>query len=131
MAYATIGELTTHLGNGYAPNNAQALLDRATRDIDTALLSAIYDATDPVVIAALKDACLEQVVYQLEIGNVAGIRHGMQAGVPSGASAGTVDLSRGLSAGGSTVDQPRIGEQVFSILQQAGLTGQAPFTYLT
>lgn len=131
MAYATTGELLTRLGNGYNPNNAQTLLDRATRDINQTLLSAIYDTADAAVIAALKDACLEQVVYNLEIGNTAGVRHGMQAGVPSGASAGTVDLSRGLSAGGSSVDQPRIGEQVWSILQQAGLTGMAPYTYLT
>ena len=131
MAYATVAELTTRLGNGYTPNNAQTLLDRATRDIDQALLAAIYDTTDPAVVAALRDACLEQVVYNRTIGNEDGIRHGMQAGVPSGASAGTVDLTRGQSVGGSSVDQPRLGEQVWSILQQAGLTGMAPFTYLT
>lgn len=131
MAYATVADLTERLGNGYTPNNAQLLLDRATRDIDQALLAAIYDPTEAVIVAALREACLEQVVYKLEIGDTSGIRHGMQAGVPSGASAGTVDLSRGTSAGGSSVDQPRLGEQVWSILQQAGLTGMAPYTYLT
>jgi hypothetical protein len=131
MAYATTAELQTRLGNGYNPTNAQTLLDRASRDIDQALLSAIYSPTEAAIIAALKDACLEQVVYQLEIGNTSGIRHGMQPGVPSGSSAGTVDLSRGQSAGGSSVGQPRLGEQVWSILQKAGLTGMAPYTYLT
>jgi hypothetical protein len=130
VAYATVGELDAALG--YTPTGAQQLLDRASRDIDQALLTAVYDvdsggaATDPDVIAALRAAAIEQVAYQLELGNTSGIRHGMQPGVPSGTSAGSVDLSRGQSVGGNTERLPRIGEQVWSILQAAQLVPQGP-----
>lgn len=124
MAYATTGELTAYLG--YAPNGAQRLLDRASRDIDRALLTAVYDVTLAAVITALRDATLEQVAYQLVMGNTDGIAHGMQPGVPTGASAGSVDLSRGQSVGGSTGGLPLIGDQAWAILQQAQLTGRGP-----
>jgi hypothetical protein len=75
------------------------------------------------------EATIEQVAYQLEVGNTEGIRHGMQSGVPSGASAGGVELSRGQSAGGSTIDAPWLGDQAEWILRQAGLRGQPPQTY--
>lgn len=133
MAYATVEELIDpDTGLGYTPVNAQQLLDRASRDIDSALLCSTYDVdddgdpTDQDVIDALRDATLEQVAYQLEIGNTSGIRHGLQPGVPSGTSAGEVDLSRGQSAGGSSERQPRVGEHAWSILQSAGLTGEGP-----
>lgn len=123
-AYATVQELTTALG--YAPDNAQQLLDRATRDIDRLLLCARYDAADVDVVAALKTATLEQVAYQLAQGNIDGIRHGMQPGVPSGQSAGGVDLSRGQSVGGNTSSLPLIGEQAFAALQAAKISFQGP-----
>jgi hypothetical protein len=124
VAYATSVELAAVLG--YTPDNAAALLDRASRDIDRVLLTATYDTADAGVIVALRDATIEQVTYQLTIGNTDGIRHGMQPGVPSGTSAGSVDLSRGRSVGGSTQDLPLIGEQAWAILQAAELTGQGP-----
>jgi hypothetical protein len=128
MAYATAGELAAFLG--YTPEGADRLLDRASRDVDRALLCAVYDATDTAVTGALKAATLEQVAYQLTVGNTDGIAHGMQPGVPSGQSAGSVDLSRGTSVGGASAGLPWLGEQAFSELQQAGLTGQGPATYL-
>jgi hypothetical protein len=130
MSYATVEELDAALG--YTPNGAQRLLDRASRDIRRATKCAVYEVddddvpTDPVVLAAMKAACLEQVAYQLEVGNTSGIRHNMQPGVPSGTSAGSVDLSRGQSVGGNTERLPRIGEQVWSILQAAQLVPQGP-----
>lgn len=132
MAYATVEQLIDDDVLGYTPVNAQQLLDRASRDIDYALLCSVYDVdssgnpTDPDVIEALREATLEQVVYNLEAGNTAGIRHGLQPGVPSGSSAGEVDLSRGTSAGGSTERLPRVGEQPWSILQAAGLVAEGP-----
>ena len=124
MAYATAEELTTFLG--YAPEGAARLLDRASRDIDRLLLCAVYDAADSAIVAALRDATLEQVAYQLVQGNVDGIRHGMQPGVPTGASAGGVDLSRGQSVGGDTSGLPLIGEQAWAALQAAGIRFQGP-----
>ncbi|TDB86276.1 hypothetical protein E1264_18450 [Actinomadura sp. KC216] len=128
MSYATVVELTAHLG--YAPEGAQRLLDRASRDVDRALLCSVYDATDTAVTDALKAATLEQVAYQLTIGNVDGIAHGMQPGVPTGSSAGAVDLSRGTSVGGASAGLPWLADQAFVELQRAGLTGQGPLTYL-
>lgn len=124
MAYATAAELEAVIG--YQPSNASLLLDRASRDIDRALLTATYDATDTDLLEALKAATIEQVAWHLEIGNTDGLRHGMQSGVPSGTSAGSVDLSRGRSVGGSSEDLPLLGEQVWAILQTAQLTGQGP-----
>lgn len=134
MAYATTQDLAAVLG--YAvPANGQVLLDRASRDIDRAIQCAVYNTdattglpTDAPIITALKQATLEQVAYQLEIGNTDGIAHGLQSGVPSGASAGGVDLSRGPSTGGATVDQPWLGDQPRQILRVAGLLGQEPQT---
>lgn len=138
MAYATVQDLADSgvLGyTGQAPANAQVLLDRASRDIDRAINSAVYpvDAdgrpTESTVTQALKEATLEQVAYQLEGGNTNGVRHGLQSGVPSSTSAGLVELSRGPSAGGSSIDAPWLGDQAKWILQSAGLLGQAPQTY--
>lgn len=128
MAYATVQDLAGLLGYE-APANGQTLLDRASRQIDRALESTTYDVdssgnpTDAAVIAALKDATLEQVAYQLEVGNADGIPHGLQSGVPAGSSAGLVELSRGPSTGGATVDQPWLAEQASIILRQVqGIT---------
>lgn len=135
MAYATVGELTTALGYT-APGNGQQLLDRASRDVDRAIQCATYDTdsgglpTDPVVLAALKTATLEQVAYNLEVGNANGIVHAMQSGVPSGESAGSISLSRSPSAGGSTDGLPWMGPQAAWELQQAGLLGQGPYTWI-
>ncbi|KAB2384754.1 hypothetical protein [Actinomadura montaniterrae] len=125
MAYATVAELTAFLDD-HEPAGASRLLDRASRDIDRLLLCAVYDPDDADVQAALKAATLEQVAYQLEQGNANGIRHGMQAGVPTGSSAGAVDLSRGQSVGGNTSGLPLIGDQAFAVLQAARFSFQGP-----
>jgi hypothetical protein len=136
MAYATVTDLEEWLGDGWTRPNAQRLLDRASRDVDRAIQSAVYATdtndlpTDPVILAALKEATLEQVAYNLEVGNTSGIIHAMQSGVPSGESAGAVGLSRVPSAGGSTDGLPWLGAQAGSILQQAGLLGQPPYTWV-
>jgi hypothetical protein len=133
MAYATVEDLPGVLGYP-APANGQVLLDRASRDIDRAIQCAVYDVDDngmptkAAIVTALKEATLEQVAYQLEIGNADGIAHGLQSGVPSGSSAGLVELSRGPSTGGATVDQPWLADQARQILRVAGLLGQEPQT---
>jgi hypothetical protein len=133
MAYATVQDLVTLLG--YTPGNAQVLLDRASRDVDRAIQSAVYAVDDdglPIestIARALQEATLEQVAYNLEAGNKTGIRHDLQSGVPSGGSAGDISLSRGPSVGGATGDLPWLADQADWILRQAGLRGQAPQTY--
>ena len=125
MAYATVAELKAFLDD-YEPPGASRLLDRASRDIDRLLLCAVYDPDDADVQAALKAATLEQVAYQLAIGNTDGISHPLQSGVPSGSSAGAVDLSRGQSTGGNSMSAPLIGEQAFAVLQAARFSFQGP-----
>ncbi|WP_067483773.1 hypothetical protein [Actinomadura hibisca] len=124
MAYATVEQLEEALG--YTVERAALLLDRASRDIDRVLRCSTYDTEADGAVSALRAATIEQVAYQLAQGNADGIRHGMQPGVPTGASAGGVDLSRGQSVGGSTTALPLIGEQAWGILADAGLTGQGP-----
>jgi hypothetical protein len=127
MAYATVGQLEGLLT--FMPGNASTLLDRASRDIDRALLCSVYNTSDTVIVAALRDATLEQVAWQLESGNTSGIRHGDQSGVPSGGSAGGVSLSHtGRSVGAASAPE-WLGSQAWTILQGAGLTGNPPFTY--
>ncbi|MCW2920121.1 MAG: hypothetical protein JWN52_8189 [Actinomycetia bacterium] len=112
---------------GYLPANAQQLLDNASSDVDRVLFCATYDATNATVIAALKAATIQQVAYQLEIGNDRGIRREAPAGVPSGGNAGGVNLSHnGGAAGGSTAGLPILGDQAWAALMLAGLTGQGP-----
>jgi hypothetical protein len=129
MAYATVEQLVDRLGS--TPRNASVLLDRASRDVDRVLMCSNYNTADSAVTTALQEATLEQVAWRLERGDVNGIEHTAQPGVPSGGAAGGVSLSGGGNAvGGSTYGSPRLGDQVWIILQQAGLTGQAPYTYL-
>lgn len=123
MAYATSTDLSDTFG--FTPNNAQVLLDRASRDIDRALQTATYDVdgdglpTDAAVAAAFKAAVVEQVAYYLEQGNKDGIRHGLQSGVPSNVSAGEIALSRGPSVGGDTTGLDWLGDQAQWILRSA------------
>lgn len=124
MAYATVEQLDAHLG--YLPEGAARLLDRASWDIDRLLRCAVYDVEDEAIVEALKVATCEQVAYQLEQGNASGIRHGMQPGVPTGSSAGGVDLSRGQSVGGNTSGQPLIADHAFAVLAGVGIRFQGP-----
>lgn len=71
--YATPEQLTAWSGKP-APPDADRLLARASEDIDDALTTAVYDTdgmgmpTDPTVVAALSDATVAQVEYQLAAG---------------------------------------------------------------
>jgi len=131
MAYATVEQLADRLGSS-APPNASVLLDRASRDVDRVLMCSNYNTADSAVLTALQEATLEQVAWRLECGDVNGIRHDVQSGVVSGGGgAGSVSVSRtGNPVGAATYGTPFLGDQAWTILQQAGLTGQAPYTYL-
>jgi hypothetical protein len=119
-SYATVAELNHHLGR--TPASAVQLLVRASRDVDRALLCAVYDPDDPVVVTALREATLEQIAANLDQGIVTG---------GAGSRRGGFTLGR-LSVQPSTdpADRPvRIGslwEQAWTILQAAGLTGHGP-----
>jgi hypothetical protein len=66
--YATTADLANYL-EAAPPEGARRLLRRASRRVDDALLTALYDVdtagmpTDPLVITALRDATCAQVEY--------------------------------------------------------------------
>ncbi|MFG2059669.1 hypothetical protein ACGFI9_37225 [Micromonospora sp. NPDC048930] len=126
MAYATVEQLTAYPVVVPAGVNATLLLTRASRDVDRALLTAVYDTTDPDVVAALRDATCEQVAGMLDAGD----RTGTGAAQPiSGFGIGKITVQRGGGSGGSSKQAEKIGPlwpQAWQILQQAGLTGQGP-----
>ena len=120
MAYATEAELTTHLG--YTPANAQQLLDRASRDVDRALLCAVYDPNDPAVVAALREATLEQVAGLLAAGDSTGLGSNVQS-----FTLGRLSVTR--TQGSEAAVRPgQLHPQAYAVLQAAGLTGHAPQT---
>ncbi|WKU08009.1 hypothetical protein [Micromonospora sp. HUAS LYJ1] len=118
-SYATVAELAEHLGR--TPTNAVQLLVRASRDVDRALLCAVYDPTDPAVVTALREATLEQVAGNLGSGNTTGL---------GGSRQGGFSIGRLTVQAASSDDKPvRIGslwEQAWTVLQAAGLTGHGP-----
>ncbi|MFF0721343.1 hypothetical protein [Micromonospora sp. NPDC003816] len=127
-AYASVDDLNELLGR--TPLNAARLLVRASRDVDRALLCAVYDATDPAVVEALREATLEQVASGLDSGDVTGTG---AAPPTSSFSVGKVSVVRGgQGAGGSSAQASKIGSlwpQAWQVLQAAGLTGHGPQTW--
>lgn len=116
MAYATVDELHERLGR--TPANAQVLLDRASRDVDRALLCAVYDPDHPAIVTALRAATLEQVAARLD------------ADTRAARSAGFTIGRLSVQAPADPGDQPALigtlWEQAWTILQAAGLTGHGP-----
>lgn len=121
MAYATPEELGQHLDPDPLPANAQQLLDRASRNVDQALLCSIYDPTDPDVQAKLKEATLEQVAAGLDAGDRKGT--GRTTG---GFSIGRLSVQRAATTGNDPTAPVKIGylwAPAWYVLQQAGLVG--------
>lgn len=126
MPYATVEELGSFLAPDPAPGNAVRLLERASLDVDSALVCAVYDVdadempTAPPVIKALREATLEQVAWRLSQGDDDGL-----PSVHDSVSIGSVSLSRGSGgSGGGSVGQ--LGAQAWQILVSARLTGHGP-----
>ncbi|OKI47231.1 hypothetical protein [Micromonospora sp. CB01531] len=119
MAYATVVQLNEKLGR--TPVNAQQLLDRASRDVDRALLCTVYDPEAPDVVTALREATLEQVAANLDQGDITG---------SGGTRRGGFSIGRLAVQASAKDDKPvKIGslwEQAWDILQSAGLTGHGP-----
>lgn len=128
VAYATPEEYEAELG-ATGPANLARLLTLASRDVDAALLCAVYDTGDEDVQAALKEATIEQAAYHLDTGDTTGTG-GMA--VYSSVSIGSVNLARGSQtggAGGGSAARP-LAPQAAAVLQLAGLTGHEPRTYI-
>ncbi|MBA9003665.1 hypothetical protein [Thermomonospora cellulosilytica] len=128
MAYATPAELATFLGLAEPPAGAARLLDRASRDVDTATVTAVYDtdtngaATDPDITAALKAATLEQAAYRLDAGD------GTGAGKWADVSIGSAKLGRRTDVTPpAQATAGRLSVDAWQILYAAGLIGQGPW----
>ena len=131
MAYATEAELTAYPVIVPAGASAALLLTRASRDVDRALLCAVYDvdangvATDATVIAALRDATCEQVAGMIAAGDLTGTG---AAAPSSGFTIGRITVQRGGSTG-----QPqarKIGPlwpQAWQVLRDPRLAGKLTF----
>jgi hypothetical protein len=132
MAYATSEEYEDETGTT-APANINRLLTLASRDVDAALISAVYDVddeglpTEAAHVTALREATIEQAAYYLDTGDTTGTG-GMAA--YGDVQIGSVRLGRSQSGGtgGGSAARP-LAPQAASVLQLAGLTGHEPYTY--
>lgn len=119
-AYATVDDLADYVTT--VPATAPLLLDRASRDIDSALLCAIYDPTDVEVQQTLRVATCEQAAGYVDNGQPTG-----KTRTITNFSIGSVSATRGKA----DPDEPpakvgRLWYQAWQVLQLAGLTGQGP-----
>jgi hypothetical protein len=106
------------------PDNADQLLIRAALEIDRALICSVYDAADTDVIAALKQATLEQIAGNTQDGDSTGL-----GGIVQTATNFTIGKIQVAKAATSTTPVPRINGLVntaWLTLQAAGLTGGHP-----
>lgn len=136
--YATAAELAAHIAPTTVPATADRLLTRASRDVDQALLSAVYPVDDdgqPTETAhadALRDATLEQAAYRMTLGDSGAVTPGIPAGwgsvkigsIAIGGSSG----GGGITAGAAGARIP-LGPDAWAILQAAGLTGTGPYAW--
>lgn len=125
-AYASQADLDA-AGLTPMPDNADLLLQRASRAIDRALFTSVYDITDTDVVTALQQATVEQVLGTLAGGDTAGL--GVTSKV-SQFSIGKVSATKQLSssAGGTAPTTGGVVDQAWTILAMAGLTGHAAWT---
>ncbi|MGW4648044.1 hypothetical protein [Kitasatospora sp. NPDC004289] len=123
--YATSADLVAYTGQA-APGNADSLLTKASKFLDSQILRACWYAvdedgmpTDPLVIAAFRDATCAQVQWRDEVGDTTGA-----AGVGWGSvEIGSVRLGRSVTAV-SGADSParQVAPEVWDALQSPDLT---------
>ena len=102
------------------PSNLNALLRRATLDINSLLIAAVYDSTDADTLAALAEAACEQADFLRSQGAADG-----QRSPYSTMSIGSVSLGKNKITDDSV---GTFSSRAFQILADAGLTGSAPTT---
>jgi hypothetical protein len=130
-SYASTKDYATYVGlpdTATLPTNLAVLLRRATREVNRALLTAIYTATDNgadgrPISESLRDMTCEQVSFHLARGESEGMPSGFQS-----VAIGSVQLGRGYSGAGGESDTQRFSELAWQIAVDAGLTGHAPKT---
>lgn len=124
--YATTGDLAEYLDTE-APANADRLLARASRVVDSLLIGARYatdeqdQPTDPTVVDALLDATVIQAAYWHHNGepDQGSARY-------SSVSIGSVRLQGGGAAAAGSVDGVEVAPGVVTVLQVPGLLPVSP-----
>jgi len=127
-AYSTVEQFSDYPvagsgDRGLTEVEAGGLLWRASRDVDRALLTAVYDATDEDTATALQQATCEQADWRIAQGQ----ENGIGAGGVHSVSIATVQISKGYTGSGSAAMRDMFSPQAYTILQLAGLIGQAPY----
>lgn len=128
--YATAADLAAYTGTT-APDNADALLAKASRFLDSAVFRLCWYAadpdtglpTDPIVTAALRDATCAQAAWWDELGDSTGA---LGAGYGS-VSIGSVSLSRSgrdgvVAPDGSESPARQVAPEVWDVLRQPDIT---------
>ncbi|MFI0897750.1 hypothetical protein [Streptomyces sp. NPDC020983] len=123
--YATTDDLAAYTGTA-APDNAAALLAKASRMLDSAVFRLCwYQAdgdglpTNPLVQQAFKDACCAQAAWWDELGDSTGA---MGAGWGS-VQIGSVNLSRSVTNVSAEASPARqIASEVWDVLRSPDLT---------
>ncbi|GAA1395160.1 hypothetical protein ACFQZ4_24160 [Catellatospora coxensis] len=124
MAYATSADLAAYVDT--VPDNADLLLDRATRDVNRALLTSVFDVEDAETAEALKVATCEQAAGQL----AAGATDGIGGAAPTSFTLGKLTVNRGGGGSNPAAQAVKVNglwQQAWLALQEAGLTGQEPW----
>lgn len=122
-AYATVDDLAGYVTT--VPTTATILLERCSRDVDDALLTAVYDPTVTAVQDALRKATCEQAAGCIDNGQPSG-----NGPTVTGFSIGSVSVTRG--SGGQVTGAAMVGglyRRAWQILQQAQLTGMRPWAW--
>lgn len=133
-SYASSAQFYGYTGaQGPRPDSLGLLLRRASRDVDRALITAVYSLTDytrdsteanPRTVAdALAEATIEQACSRIAMGQEDGIAAGFHA-----MQIGSVNLTRGYTGAGSAAVNDTFSTAGWQILVNAGLTGRPPFT---
>lgn len=117
-AYATVRQYRDWSGDQLTPDSIVSVkLDRATEDIDQALIAAVYQTdsngmpVDAVIIDVLQRATSAQAQYLLAVNDDAGVKREF-----SSVSAGGVSVSRS----GKPPALPPVGPRALQILRTAG-----------
>jgi hypothetical protein len=123
MAYATVDDLAGYVTT--VPATANILLERCSRDVDDALLTAVYDPTLTTIQDALRRATCEQAAEYIATGRPTGV-----GPTVAGFSIGSVSVTRG--SGGNAGGGAQTGvlcRRAWQILQQVQLTGMRPWAW--
>lgn len=128
--YATPTELADWMGLGSPPDGADRWLRDASMDVDSLLVSAVYDVdeddlpTDAAVAGALRDATTAQAEYLIAVGD----RTGAEADKVR-VKVDKVSVERATSPQTGRAVRDRYAARAVQVLRLAGLLPAQPGTW--